>query len=54
MFKNIYIEDRVKDSPITKSLLNRFAKDNTTYIDQIDKYWGRVKKPYLEKRDTVR
>jgi len=53
MFNKIFIEDEVKDHPKTAMILNSLSKDNIQYIEKIEDIWGRVKKPYLQKRTTL-
>lgn len=53
MFKKIFIEKSVKDHPISKNILSRFKNISLSEIDKIEDIWGRVKKPYLQKRDNL-
>lgn len=53
MFKNIYVEKDSLNHPNTETILQRLRNPEITIIDQIDNYWGRVKKPYLQKRDNL-
>lgn len=52
MFEKIFVEEEVKNHPRTKKILKRFKKD-PHYIASIESYFGRVKKPYLQKRDNL-
>lgn len=53
MFKKIFIEESVKSHPITQNILSRFKKITPIEISKIEDIWGRVKKPYLQKRDNL-
>ena len=52
MFNQVFVEKEVLDTPQVNKILSRLNKDAQS-IDQIDHYFGRVKKPYLQKRDTL-
>ncbi|MCB9095886.1 MAG: hypothetical protein H6621_12530 [Halobacteriovoraceae bacterium] len=53
IFKNIYIESDVKEHDFTKNILRSLKATEYQEIDKIENYWGKVKKPYLQKRDTL-
>lgn len=53
MFNNIYIEKDILDLPYTKSILKRFKNNNQIIINEYTDIWGKVKKPYLQKRDNL-
>lgn len=53
MFSKIFIEESVKDLEYTKRILKFFPKIETKQIQKIEDIWGRVKKPYLQKRKTL-
>ena len=53
MFNRIFIEKEVYSLPRSQKILNHFKKVDFQIIDQIDHYFGRVKKPYLQKRDNL-
>lgn len=53
MFEYIFIEDAVKDHFRAKEILEKVRYQDLKPIDKIENYWGRVKKPYLQKRDTL-
>ena len=53
MFKQVFIEENCIDNPNAKNILNKLRNPAVTIIDSIDNYWGRVKKPYLQKRDNL-
>lgn len=53
MFKQIFIEKECIDSDYTQNILKRFKNTPLLTIDKIEDVWGRVKKPYLQKRDNL-
>ena len=53
MFHKIFIEAQLKENPQIKSLLKRYPKTEVQPIDRIEHYFGKVKKPYLQKRDSL-
>ena len=53
MFKNIYIEDAVIEHPRTKHILSKVKYKAQFQIDKIEDIWGKYKKPYLQKRETL-
>ncbi len=52
MFNNIFIEKDIADHPQTLKILEK-VKGNIQYLDRYDNVWGKVKKPYLQKRDNL-
>ncbi|MBL7664834.1 MAG: hypothetical protein JNM93_06840 [Bacteriovoracaceae bacterium] len=53
MFEKIFVESDILALPFTQNLLSKFAKTPIETIDKVENYWGRVKKPYLQKRETL-
>ncbi|MCP4914948.1 MAG: hypothetical protein GY909_17650 [Oligoflexia bacterium] len=53
MFSRILIENDLKDHPTTKEVLSRFKNVPVKYIQQYDQIFGKVKKPYLQKRENL-
>jgi spore photoproduct lyase len=53
MFEKIFIEESVKDLEYTKRILNFFPTIESKVINKTEDVWGRVKKPYLQKRETL-
>ncbi|MBD64399.1 MAG: hypothetical protein CME62_04285 [Halobacteriovoraceae bacterium] len=53
MFDKVYIEKRLKDHPRTLSILEKIKCQSTYYISRYDEVWGKVKKPYLQKRESL-
>ncbi len=53
MFKHIYVENNVLQNPYAQNILSYFKNIPNTQIDKLEDIWGRVKKPYLQKRDNL-
>lgn len=53
MFKRIFVEKKVIDHKITQNILSKFKTIEPELIDKVEDIWGRVKKPYLQKRDNL-
>ena len=53
MFSRILIEKDVVDYPQAKKILKQFSAIPTKEIDRVDDIFGRVKKPYLQKRESL-
>jgi spore photoproduct lyase len=54
MFKEILIEKDLRDHPRVNDILLKFTKSTILWIDRYDDYWGKFKKPYLHKRDSLK
>lgn len=52
MWNEVYVEKAIKDHPRVSSILAKVKKEPLV-IDRYDDLWGRSKKPYLQKRDTL-
>jgi spore photoproduct lyase len=52
MWNEIYVESGIKDHPRVQSILKKFNK-TPLHLDSYADIWGRSKKPYLQKRDTL-
>lgn len=52
MWNEIYLEESIKDHPRALSILSKTGKE-PLLISRYDEIWGRSKKPYLQKRDTL-
>lgn len=52
MFQKVFIEEEVLSNQITQNILTKLSlkNENYTIIDKLENYFGKVKKPYLEKR----
>ncbi|GAB4016408.1 MAG: hypothetical protein Fur0010_16170 [Bdellovibrio sp.] len=53
MFSRILVENDCFERPIVQTLRERFSNIEFKSIDKIENYFGRVKKPYLEKRNEL-
>ncbi len=53
MFKKVLVEKEVLNNPNTIHILSKLPKAKPIIIDDLDQYWGKVKKPYLQKRDNL-
>ncbi len=49
----IFIEEQVKDHPRALKILSYFPAVSVTVIRKVEDVFGRVKKPYLQKRETL-
>lgn len=52
MWNEVYVENGIKDHPRVESILAK-VKKTPLHIESYDEIWGRSKKPYLQKRDTL-
>ena len=52
MWNEIYVEESIKDHPRVEFILAKL-KQSPIYLNRYDEIWGRSKKPYLQKRDTL-
>lgn len=52
MWNEVYVEESLKDHPRIDSILSKVNK-SPLYISKYDDLWGRSKKPYLQKRDSL-
>jgi spore photoproduct lyase len=53
MFEKIFIESNLIDHPKVKNILARFPNTEAQIINKVEDIFGRVKKPYLQKRETL-
>ena len=53
MFEVIYIENNLIDHPRVLEILKRYPNSEVKKIDKIEDVFGRVKKPYLQKRTNL-
>jgi len=51
--KRIFVEEAVKNSNYTHNILSHFPEVEVESIAKVEDVWGRVKKPYLQKRDNL-
>lgn len=53
-FNQIYIEEHLKENLRVKEILSQAQSiHEIKYIPKVEDIWGRVKKPYLQKRETL-
>lgn len=52
MWNEVYVENRIKEHERVQAILNKLGK-NPLIIERYDEIWGRSKKPYLHKRDSL-
>lgn len=52
MWNEVYVEEKIQDHPRVLSLLAKIKK-TPLYIENYSDIWGRSRKPYLQKRDTL-
>lgn len=53
MFNKVFVERGSEESLVFKNVIAKHPKLEVTYINKIEDVWGRVKKPYLQKRQTL-
>jgi len=53
MINSIFLENSLTNNPFAQNILKNFKHINPILIDNYQDYWGRVKKPYLQKRDDL-
>ncbi|WP_127717013.1 spore photoproduct lyase family protein [Halobacteriovorax sp. HLS] len=53
MFEKIFIERDILEHQQTKKILRTFPNIETQVIEKVEDVFARVKKPYLQKRDTL-
>ncbi len=53
MFDKIFIEKDIQNDEITQNILKYAKSKETVLIDSYDSIWGKVKKPYLQKRTNL-
>lgn len=52
MWNEVYVETHLSSHPRVESILKKVAK-SPLYIERYDEIWGKSKKPYLQKRDSL-
>lgn len=52
MFEKIFVEKELLHSPQTQQVLKRFKKE-PIILNRYTEVWGKVKKPYLQKRESL-
>jgi spore photoproduct lyase len=53
MFDKIFVEKDIRSSKFAQNILESFKNIEVVELDKVEDVWGRVKKPYLQKRETL-
>lgn len=53
MFSRIFVENDIKDLPRTQNILASFPGIEVHHIDDLEEIFNKVKKPYLQKRQSL-
>jgi len=53
MFSQIFVEKELSSHPQVEIILKKLNSLPVHWIDRYDDYWGKFKKPYLHKRDSL-
>lgn len=53
MFDKVFVERAVLENSFTRNILKTLKNPEVVELDKIEDVWGRVKKPYLQKRETL-
>ena len=53
MFEKIFIEEHLENHPKVLEIKNRFKNSELKFIKKVEDVFGRVKKPYLQKRTNL-
>jgi spore photoproduct lyase len=53
LINKIFLESELTNNPHAQKILSHFKQCEVQTIDNYQDYWGRVKKPYLEKRENL-
>ncbi len=53
MFSKVLIEKDILDHPNAQKILSNLKNQEPIIIDDFQNYWGKVKKPYLQKRENL-
>src|SRR3989337_415915 len=53
MFERIFLEKEVKDQIRAQEILKNLGRSDFEIIEKIDDIFGKVKKPYLQKRESL-
>lgn len=53
MFEKIFIEEHLKSHPKVQEIQTRFPESEFKFIKKVEDVFGRVKKPYLQKRTNL-
>lgn len=53
MFSRIFVEESLQNHPQLEVIKSRFSKVPVTFLEDINEVFGKVKKPYLQKREDL-
>ncbi len=53
MFKTLFIEKHLYSHPITQNILKQFPQAQIKQLDNLQEVFGKVRKPYLQKRTNL-
>lgn len=53
MIESFFVEQELKSHPRTERILKKIPHKRVQYIERYDHYFGRVKRPYLQKRESL-
>ncbi len=53
MFNKVFVEHKYKDHPKAQHIIKQIKFDEVVEINKIEDIWGKVKKPYLQKRESL-
>lgn len=52
MFHKVFLEKQLEENPKAKEILKKIKK-KPILIEKVENHWGKVKKPYLQKRSSL-
>lgn len=53
LFEKVFVENSVQSLPITQNILHRLKVNHAHPIEKYDDVFGKVKKPYIQKRQSL-
>lgn len=53
MLEKLFVEKDILNTTYAQNIINKLTHKELKIIDQYDKIFGKVKKPYLQKRTTL-
>ena len=53
MFHKVFIEEEIAQHHRTKKILSQIKPNHIEYIERYNQVWGKVKRPYLQKRQDL-
>jgi spore photoproduct lyase len=54
MFSKIFVENDLKNHPQALKILSKYPQNDPVYIESIEPYFDKVKRPYLQKREDLK